>query len=167
MGTQIFQRSTNYSGHDLRPFLDSRDEQIEAQREQIEAQREQSEAQREQIEAQSQLIESQRQQIASLRSENESLRKDVAALTAMVSMLTERLNRNSKNSHQPPSSDGPGARAGKETSSKAKRGGQVGHKGFKRELIPAANVTRFVDVFPANCESCWKSLPNNFDMEAS
>lgn len=96
------------------------------------------------------------------------LEKKVEELTALVNSLNEKLNQNSRNSHRPPSSDGPGARAGKQKSEDEKRarGGQKGHRGFKRELIPVEEVSRFVEVFPPQCENCWKVLPKTFDGDA-
>ena len=47
--------------------------------------------------------------VAELTARNAELTAKVEALTKQVELLTELLNRNSKNSHLPPSSDGPGA----------------------------------------------------------
>jgi uncharacterized coiled-coil protein SlyX len=67
----------------------------------------------------------------------------IAALTEQVAKLTELLSRNSKNSHLPPSSDEPGAcgaASGRRSKSKRKRGGQKGHRGNHRELLPPERV---------------------------
>ena len=70
-----------------------------------------------------------------------ALTQQVAALLRQVEQLTERVNRNSRNSNLPPSSDPPGrpgASSNKGPSGgKRKRGGQPGHRGRHRELVPA------------------------------
>lgn len=72
----------------------------------------------------------------------------IAALSKQVELLTELLSRNSKNSHLPPSSDGPGssgsAAGQRKPKSDRKRGGQKGHRGSYRELLPAERVDTFV-----------------------
>lgn len=108
--------------------------------------------------------------IQELQRQRERLIEQVAALTEQVAVLTERLERDSRNSHLPPSSSPPG-RAGRQGKAKnqgeakrkrkpkRKRGGQVGHSGAHRALLPEDRVTDFVDVFPQQCENCWKALP--------
>lgn len=44
-----------------------------------------------------------------------------------------------------------------------KAGGQPGHKGHKRVMVPLAKVTRRVDCFPKDCRRCGKSLPRTPD----
>lgn len=94
----------------------------------------------------------------------------IAALTKQVELLTELQNRNSKNSHLPPSSDGPGSGslgiAGKRPKSERKRGGQKGHRGSYRELLPAERVDTVVDLFPDVCLGCASPLPPVVDVAA-
>ncbi|MDX2020043.1 MAG: DUF6444 domain-containing protein [Deltaproteobacteria bacterium] len=95
--------------------------------------------------------------IEELRQEIVELKGVVAELRALVADLTERLGQNSRNSHKPSSSDGPGAtrNSGKpKHGSDRKRGGQKGHRGRHRELLPADQVDAVVDVFPSHCEGC-------------
>jgi transposase len=98
------------------------------------------------------------------------LERKVEELTQLVMSLKDQVNRNSRNSHLPPSSDGPGGRG---TSNKdkgegsRKRGGQPGHGGSKRELITADEVDRVVELYPAECESCWAPLPQVRDEDAT
>ena len=91
----------------------------------------------------------------------------VAQLTAQVSKLTELLGRNSRNSHLPPSSDGPGAggsvMGNRRPKSERKRGGQKGHRGSHRELLPPECVDTFVDLFPEVCLGCGDQLPKVVD----
>ena len=80
----------------------------------------------------------------------------IEALTALVQKQAELLARNSSNSNLPPSSDGPGQGAAKrrKKSKKRKRGAQKGHKGSRRELVPAERVDEVVDMYPARCDGC-------------
>ncbi len=93
----------------------------------------------------------------------------ITELTAQVALLTERLGRDSGNSHRPPSSDGPGAASrgkggrGRKSKSERKRGGQKGHKGARRQLVPAESVHRFIHLFPEACEGCAIPLPESPD----
>ncbi len=91
----------------------------------------------------------------------------IEKLSSKVTTLTKTLGQHSGNSHFPPSSDGPGARSGssktkkepgKKSKSKRKRGGQPGHKGHKRTLLPVEQVANIVDIFPKECTHCWTPL---------
>jgi transposase len=99
-----------------------------------------------------------------------ALTEQVARQSAQIELLTELLNRNSKNSHLPPSSDGPGSGGGAAGSQRPKsgrkRGGQKGHRGSYRELLPADRVDTFVDMFPEVCLSCACLLPRVVDAAA-
>lgn len=99
-----------------------------------------------------------------------ALTEQVAKLTSQIAALTELLNRNSKNSHLPPSSDGPGSSGGavgsRRSRSERKRGGQKGHRGSYRALLPAERVDTFIDLFPEVCLGCACELPRVFDVAA-
>ena len=95
----------------------------------------------------------------------------IAVLEEQGGKLLEQFKQNSGNSNKPPSSDGPAGRAqrrqkatGKGTG--RKRGGQPGHPGSKRELIPAEDVDDVVDHFPSKCGNCWSALPRVEDPQA-
>jgi transposase len=90
----------------------------------------------------------------------------VAALEKQLADVLEKLGRNSLNSHLPPSSDPPGTHAGKGNKSGRKRGGQPGHGGGTRKLVPLEEVDEFIDVFPKECENCWAELPEVLDPAA-
>jgi transposase len=92
---------------------------------------------------------------------------DLAERDAIIEELRARLDQNSRNSNLPPSSDGPGAAArgvrpakGK---GKRKRGGQKGHKGHRRALLPENRVHEVVDLFAESCERCAAALPPRSD----
>ena len=101
-------------------------------------------------------------QFAALRAENVRLRERVAE-------LEEQLAQNSSNSSKPPSSDRPGSRAPRESKKarnrRRKRGGQPGHRGTHRALLPTDKVDRVLDHYPEQCESCWNSLPHTPDAD--
>jgi transposase len=94
------------------------------------------------------------------------LEERVAALTKHVAELLEKLGRNSRNSHQPPSGDPPGTHAGKGKKSGRKRGGQPGHGGVTRKLLSPEEVDEVINLFPKQCESCWTALPEVLDPSA-
>lgn len=96
------------------------------------------------------------------------LKKLVAELTEKLAELTERLGQNSRNSHKPPSTDPPGLAGGtgKQRRSGRKRGGQRGHKGHHRALLPEDQVDDFKHHFPKECENCWAPLPETPDPDA-
>ena len=106
------------------------------------------------IEAQQRVIERLMAQVA-----------QVEALTARVAELEERLRQNSSNSGRPPSSDSPAQRGerGQQAPSGKKAGGQPGHKGHRRELLPPEQVTRSTDVHPEYCDDCHRRLPRGVD----
>ena len=96
------------------------------------------------------------------------LERKVEELTKLVMKLQEELGRNSGNSNMPPSSDSPSERAERRggAKSKRKRGGQPGHSGSSRGLVPPEQVSEFVHLFPSNCEDCRAALPETPDPEA-
>lgn len=65
-----------------------------------------------------------------------ALEQEVRLLKAKVASLSS----NSTNSSKPPSSDGPGVVKPKKKSSRTP-GGQKGHKGHRRELLPVEHAT--------------------------
>jgi transposase len=89
-----------------------------------------------------------------------ALENQVGELKELVDTLMTVVGRNSRNSFLPPSSDGPGARGGSaRPPGKRKKGGQPGHRGSKRAMLPQSDVTNFFDLYPEVCESCWNPLP--------
>jgi transposase len=109
-----------------------------------------------------------------LLAENAQLRTALAVALAriteledLVAKLVEEKSRNSGNSGKPPSSDPPSVRAGRRGKNKdksgRKRGGQPGHAGSQRTLVPPDDVDDVVDHFPPQCENCWQPLPQTPD----
>lgn len=101
-------------------------------------------------------------------SRNAELEEQIAKLTETVRVLRELMGRNSSNSNRPPSSDPPGgAKPKRRNKGKGRRrGGQKGHRGSHRVMLPPNEVDAVVDVFPPECESCWQPLPEVVDPHA-
>ena len=82
------------------------------------------------------------------------------ALEVDVSKLREQANRNSGNSSQPPSSDGPGVvkdKIEKKRSGRG-RGGQPGHPGTQRKLVVVEELKAEYDIKPHSCRHCGENL---------
>ena len=76
-----------------------------------------------------------------------------------IEELERRLGLNSRNSSKPPSSDQPDAppRPEKEPTGR-KPGGQNGHEGHQRALLPPDKVDRIEPLWPERCEHCARDL---------
>ena len=90
--------------------------------------------------------------------EYEAMKALIAALTAKVAELEARLNKNSKNSNKPPSSDGPKKSAIKNSRVKSGRqsGGQPGREGKTLELVPEPDTV--VELKPKQACECGGSI---------
>ncbi len=75
------------------------------------------------------------------------LLEKIELLEQRIKELEEKLNTNSSNSSKPPSQDPFRFRKQKEPSGK-KRGGQQGHPGFQRKLLPPEQVKAVHVVMP-------------------
>ena len=106
-------------------------------------------------------------ELVSERARRAELEEQLVKLTEAVRELRELLGRNSSNSNKPPSSDPPGANAKALKKPKGgRRGGQKGHGGSYRMLVPAEQADEFVELYPLECESCWELLPRTPDSSA-
>jgi len=81
-------------------------------------------------------------------------------LEVEVAKLREQVNRNSGNSSQPPSSDGPGVEKGKNKKKRngRNRGGQPGHPGTRRKLVAVEELKAEYDLKPDICRCCGENL---------
>lgn len=105
-------------------------------------------------------VEELRAALATEQARSAQLEARVAQLEKDLAKALELLGRNSGNSNNPPSSDPPSSKKSKKKRLKnPRRGGQKGHTGSHRELLPPEQVSEVVDLFPSECSSCWKSLP--------
>ena len=99
--------------------------------------------------------------IAELEALVEALTKHVAAQAAQIATLTAQvaaLSKNSTNSSKPPSADGPGVARQKAKPKGKKRGGQPGHRGNRRALLPIEQVDHVVTLVPQKCDGCKRAL---------
>ena len=100
------------------------------------------------------------ERLATLQAENAALRAQNAALQARIRDLEARLGQDSSNSSRPPSSDPPQAQPRpKAPPSGRKRGGQPGHRGAFRALLPVEQVDDVVVVVPEVCRQCGQLFP--------
>jgi len=85
------------------------------------------------------------QMVISLSQQNQQLTDKIASL-----------EKDSNNSHKPPSSDGLNKKRGalKRGSSGRKPGGQKGHRGITRRNVPPSEVSKTIPYKPAECEKC-------------
>lgn len=96
---------------------------------------------------------------ASVRELVSSLIERVQKLEEKIRDLEEEKNRNSKNSSNPPSSDVPAVPpAPKKKKGKRKKGGQPGHKGTTRKLVPIEKVDEIFSIKPETCGKCGHGL---------
>lgn len=99
-------------------------------------------------------LKTQQQQNEFLQKTIESLNQNIETLTEKIADLEEKLNKNSRNSSKPPSSDGyskPNPKSLRPKSEK-KAGGQKGHK--SSNLSVPKKIDRTVSHYPARCEKC-------------
>jgi transposase len=100
------------------------------------------------------------EQLATLRLENAALRAQNAVLHQRIRELEAQVGQNSSNSSRPPSADPPHAPVRpKAPPSGRKRGGQPGHRGAYRALLPAEQVDELVAVVPERCRQCQQPFP--------
>ncbi len=89
-----------------------------------------------------------------------ALESTVQRLEATVQHLTEQVQQTSRNSSRPPSSDPPQAsgKPSRREPSGRRPGGQPGHEGHTRALIPVEEVDVVVPVKPERCRHCQHPL---------
>jgi transposase len=89
-----------------------------------------------------------------------TLEARVAALEAIVQQLREQVQQTSRTSSRPPSSDPPQALAQRprRESTGRRPGGQPGHEGHARGLVPIEQVDVVVPVKPERCRRCQQPL---------
>jgi transposase len=92
----------------------------------------------------------------------------IVALQARIHELEAQLGQNSSNSSRPPSTDLPQAPPWpKAPPTGRKRGGQPGHRGTYRALLPAEQVDEIVAVVPERCRHCSQPFPDPADWRRS
>jgi len=79
---------------------------------------------------------------------------EVQQLRTEVASLREQVQRSSRNSSRPPSSDPPSVKPCRRKIAGRAPGGQPGHEGHGRTLLPVEQVDQVVPVKPAWCRQC-------------
>ena len=118
--------------------------------------KEQSEDKRKIVDQQKKLTELEKE----LAERNQEIREKEEQIADLEHQLAGH-KKNSTNSSKPPSSDGPAA--GKRIhpqrpKSKRKPGGQPGHPGKCRRLLPLDQVTRVIPMLPDSCKDCHRDF---------
>ena len=109
-------------------------------------------------------LDHQAREIDRLRHENERLREQLAEQAKRIADLERQLalkQQNSTITSKPPSSDGlagPQRERGRRRKSRRHAGGQPGHPGHHRELVPVEHVDAMVDLAPEACRRCARRL---------
>ncbi len=104
--------------------------------------------------------------IVGMRSELDFLRAENSALKLRVADLEARLRTNSRNSSQPPSTDGPGAPTRSlRKPSKRKPGGQDGHRGQTLQQVSDPDVV--IRHEPSCCHGCGSDLSGAKEVDCS
>jgi transposase len=104
------------------------------------------------------------QEIERLREENDRLRKQLEEQAKRIADLERQLalkQQNSTITSKPPSSDGLAGQQrarGRRVKSRRKAGGQPGHPGRHRELVPVERVDAIVNLAPEACRACARRL---------
>jgi len=83
-----------------------------------------------------------------------TLEARVATLEALVRTLQEQLTQSSRNASRPPSSEPPQSPRPTRPRGQRRRGGQPGHPGQTRTLVPVEDVDEVVVLKPAPCRGC-------------
>lgn len=88
----------------------------------------------------------------------ERVRRGVTRLWEELQRLREQVGQTSRNSSRPPSSDPPSVPAREKKPTGRAPGGQQGHPGHSRALVPEEHVNEFVPVRPEACAKCGGAL---------
>jgi transposase len=105
-----------------------------------------------------------KQEVERLRRELAERERQVAEQAKRIAELERQLalrQQNSTTTSKPPSSDGLAGRQrerGRRTKSRRKPGGQPGHPGHSRLLVPAERANETVNLIPAACRHCQRRL---------
>jgi transposase len=136
------------------------------QRENERLQRENNELRRKVAAREKEVIERERQ-IADAEKQIADAEKQIADAEKQIADLERQLalrRHNSTNSSKPPSSDGLAGDQrlrGRKRKSRRKPGGQPGHAGHHRPLVPTAEVSAVEVLLPTQCGHCGGKLPQN------
>jgi hypothetical protein len=105
-----------------------------------------------------------RRELADRERELDEAQKQIADAKKRIAELERQLalrEQNSTTTSKPPSSDGLAGRQrlrGRRTKSRRRRGGQRGHPGHRRALVPPERLNAVVDLVPTACDHCQRAL---------
>ena len=102
------------------------------------------------------------QQLEQFEEENKILRQENSALKKENLELKERLNRNSRNSNQPPSGDGYKKQPAFPKETKGTKGGQRGHKGSNLKHIEHPDSV--IECKPESCSCGHELVKGNYEL---
>jgi transposase len=120
-----------------------------------------------QVERQQHEIEKLRQQVLERDQQIAEQREQISDAERQIADLERQLalrRRNSTNSSKPPSSDGLAGEQrtrGRKHKSQRKPGGQPGHPGHHRPLVPTDEVSTLEVLLPKRCGHCGRNLPKS------
>jgi transposase len=124
--------------------------------------RKENEQLRQRVEEAGRQLEETQKKIEEAHKKIEESEKKIAELERQLAGL----KKDSTNSSKPPSSDAPWAERRSQREPKPggrKPGGQWGHPGRHRELLPVEQVSQVVPVLPECCGQCGQELPQQLD----
>jgi transposase len=105
-------------------------------------------------------------QIKEQQKQIEEQQKQIVDLERQLALRKQ----NSTNSSKPPSSDGLAGEQrlrGRRMKSRRKPGGQLGHRGAHRPLVPAEKVNETRHILPEQCQRCGHRLPAQIEQAQS
>jgi transposase len=164
MSARTFRRTTRKQGAANRHPHSKQPSREQLQRENERLLRE-NEGLRRKVAERDQEIAEREKQIADAEKQIAEREKQIADAEKQIADLERQLagwKKNSTNSSKPPSSDGLAGQQrarGRKHKSKRKPGGQPGHPGHHRELLPTAEVSALEVVLPKHCGHCGGNLP--------
>ena len=92
----------------------------------------------------------------------------IKALQEQVRELEAKLGQTSRNSSKPPSSDPPSTPPKPARTPRGRKaGGQVGHEGHQRPLVPPERVDTTVELRPVSCASCQQVLADDLPVSGA
>ena len=109
-----------------------------------------------------QQVRQQADQIAEQQKQIADAEKQIADLERQLALRKQ----NSTNSSKPPSSDGLAGEpreCGRCKKSRRKVGGQPGHRGAHRPLVPITQVDEIRSILPEQCQHCGHALPADIE----
>jgi transposase len=136
----------------------SRERDLERLRERVAELEKQVQEQQKQLGEKQKQLGDKEKQLGDKEKQLQEKEKQIAELERQLALRKQ----NSTNSSKPPSSDGlAGAprQRGRRKKSRRKPGGQLGHRGAHRPLVPPERVDETRHILPEQCQRCGKALP--------